>query len=143
MLFLTDSDFIDVVKEEQFNDVVTISASSPLALAKFKHHSESKIIVNGENFAFPFTVHVTPESAAYLLKCNRVYSAEKVTNFSPEPVAFCFRGYDSETEDPTWGYCWPNEVDDIKYGIIGVKDMSFYPLFEIPRELQDDINEKG
>jgi hypothetical protein len=143
MLFLTDSDFIDVVKEEQFNDVVTISASSPLALAKFKHHSESKIIVNGENFAFPFTVHVTPESAAYLLKCNRVYSAEKVTNFSPEPVAFCFRGYDSETEDPTWGYCWPNEVDDIKYGIIGVKDMSFYPLFEIPRELQDDFNEKG
>jgi hypothetical protein len=33
MLFLTESDFIDVVKEEQFDDVVTVSASSPLALA--------------------------------------------------------------------------------------------------------------
>ena len=59
MLFLADSDFIDVVKEEQFNDVVTVSASSPLALAKFKHHSEGKIIVNADNFAFPFIAHHT------------------------------------------------------------------------------------
>jgi hypothetical protein len=143
MLFLDDIDFIDVVKEEQFNDVVTVSASSPLALAKFQYHSESKIIVNDQNFAFPFTVHITPDSAAYLLKCNRVYSAEKVANISPGPVAFCYRGYDSETEDPTWGYCWPDEVDDIKYGIIGVKDMSLYPLFEVPSELQDEVNQRG
>ncbi len=64
MLFLTESDFIDVVKEEQFDDVVTVSASSPLALAKFKHHSENEIVVNTDNFAFPFAVYVTRESAA-------------------------------------------------------------------------------
>lgn len=143
MLFLTDNDFIDVVKEEQFADVVTVSASSPLALAKFRHHSESKIVVNTENFAFPFAVYVTPESAAHLLKCSRVYSAEKVASFSSEPVAYCFRGYDSETEDPTWGYCWPDEVEDIRFGIVGIKELSFYPLFEVPEELQESVNERG
>ncbi|MEY3129228.1 MAG: hypothetical protein RL405_548 [Actinomycetota bacterium] len=143
MLFLTESDFIDVVKEEQFDDVVTVSASSPLALAKFKHHSENEIVVNTDNFAFPFAVYVTRESAAHLLKCSRVYSAETVANFSPEPVAYCFRGYDSETEDPTWGYCWPDDVEHIRFGIVGVKDMNFYPLFEVPAELQESLNERG
>lgn len=143
MLFLADSDFIDVVKEEQFSDVLTVSASTLLALAKFRRHSESKIIVNDQNLAFPFTVHVTPESAAHLLQCSRVYSAEKVANFSPEPVAFCFRGYDSETEDPTWGYCWPEDVEDIRYSIDGVRDVSFFPLFEVPIELQEEANQRG
>ncbi len=138
MLFLNEDTFIDVVQEEQFQDVVTVSASSPLALSKFKRQSESKIIMNSNDMAFPFMVHVTKDSAAQLLKTNKVYGVKKEENISPEPVAYCFRGFDSETEDPTWGYCSPNEVDDIKYGIIGVEEMSFFPLFEIPSELQED-----
>lgn len=138
MLFLAENGFIDVVKEEQFEDVVTVSASSALSLAEFRRHSEGKIVVNAKNLAFPFIVHVTPDSAAYLLKTTKVFVAEKVENFSPEPVAYCFRGTEEGTENPSWGYCWPNEVDDIRYGGIGIEEMSFYPLFEIPKELADE-----
>jgi hypothetical protein len=143
MLFLIESDLIDVVKEDQFDDVVTVSAASPLALAKFKHHGEGDIVVNTENFTFPFAIYVTPDSAAHLLKSSRVYAAETVQSFSAKPVAYCFRGYDSETEDPTWGYCWPDEVDDLRFGIVGVKEMSFYPLFEVPAEMLELQKERG
>ena len=138
MLFLKDNEFFDVVKEEQFEDVVTVSASSALSLSMFKRYSEGKIMMNEKNFAFPFMVYVTPDTAAYLLKTTKVYVAEKVENFSPEPVAYCFRGIEEGTENPTWGYCWPNEIDDIRYGMPGIEEMSFYPLFEIPKELADD-----
>jgi hypothetical protein len=138
MLFLTENDFVDVVKEQQFKDVVTVSASSALTLARFRRYSEGKIIVNPENMAFPFMVHVSTSDAAHLIKSSRVYAADKVDNISPEPVAYCYRGFERETENPTWGYCWPNEVDDIYYSLDDLEDVSFYPLFEIPKELQND-----
>lgn len=138
MLFLTENDFIDVVKEEQFQDVVTVSASSPLVLSRFRRYSEGKIIMNADNMVFPYIVHVTIDDAAHLIKSSRVYGAEKVANFSPEPVAYCYRGYERETENPTWGYCWPAEVDDVYFSLDDLEDVRFYPLFEIPKELQDE-----
>lgn len=143
MLFLADNDFYDVVQEEQFNDVVTVSASSALALSKFKRHSEGKIIMNPADMAFPFLVHVTIDSAAYLLKSSKVYGVKKEQNISPEPVAFCFRGTEKQTDNPTWGYCWPTEVDDVYFSLDDVEDVKFFPLFEVPRELQELSEEKG
>jgi hypothetical protein len=143
MLFLADDTFIDVVQEEQFQDVVTVSASSALALSKFKRHSEGKIIINPADMVFPYMVHVTIDSAAHLLQSSKVYGVKKEKNISPEPVAFCFRGIEKGTENPTWGYCWPGEVDDVYFSLDDVEDVHFFPLFEIPRDLQDDFNQKG
>jgi hypothetical protein len=139
MLFLAENDFFDVVREEQFKDVVTVSASSPLALAKFRPHSEGMIIVNKDDMVFPFMVHVTAGSAAYLLQTTRVFGAETVQQISPPAVAFCFRGTHSETQDPTGGYCWPDEVDDVYFALTDLEDISFYPLFEVPSDLEHEL----
>lgn len=137
MLFLTENEFIDVVQEEQFQDVVTVSSSSILALARFRRRSEGDIIVNANNEMLPYSVHVTRDDAAHLIQSHRVWGAEKVDNFSPSPVAYCYRGYERETENAVWGYCWANEFDDYYCSQDDLEDVRFFPLFKVPKELAE------
>jgi hypothetical protein len=136
MLFLNDNNFIDVVREPQFPGLVTVCASSPLALAPYRRYSEGAIVRNTDPGAtLPYMVHITLANALQLIGTESHNLEFVEENISPAAVAYCFSGYEKEGGNQSWGYCWPDEIEDVRSALDDLEDIVFYPLFEVPSDL--------
>jgi hypothetical protein len=136
MLFLNDNVFIDAVREPQFPELVTMCASSPLGLAPYRRYSEGSIVRNPDpESMLPYMLHVTLRNALQLIGTEPHNLDFVEENISPEAVAYCFSGHQKVDGNQTWGYCWPDEIDDVRFALDDLEDIDFYPLFEVPSEL--------
>lgn len=138
MMFLTKGGFIDVVREKDMGGMLTVRATTLPALAQLKRRTFSKPVLAVRDAAtWPYLLHMRAEDINAALKNHKAYGAEKIRRVSPKPVAFYYNAWQHEGDDNVQGYVWPDEVEDMPYAIDGFDEWEFYPVFEVPAELQE------
>jgi hypothetical protein len=130
------------VVEAPYDRVLTIRASSEEALKPFTRLTSGQV-VQVPHHIYTYIIHISEDVIGREFDWKDIRNVEKVDRLTPEPTAFVYDfAYEEEDGKVTgdYGYCWPNEIEEVTYTlrtsekeILG--DPSFIPIFFIPREL--------
>ena len=119
MLFEIDGNFVDVVHERPYEELLTIRASSAEALVRFKDMTLGEI-VQVPHHIYTHIVHVPSPVLETQLSWKDLRFVEEVDRLTPEPAAFGYE-YAHEEEDGKvrgdYGFCWPDEIESTKINL--------------------------
>ena len=142
MLVAFENDFVDVIREAGYRDLLTLRSSSEAALKRFEAHSMSTVL-QVPHHIYTHILHVSEEAMRIEHPKLNFSSVEKFQRLTPAPIAFVYEwaiDHGDENLEGCYAYCWADEVDatwsDLRHGeeeIAG--EPRFYPLFFIPPEL--------
>ena len=142
MLYEIDGNFVDVVRESPYPDVLTIRASSTAALDKFTGMTVGDVLTVPHHI-YQHILHVAKASLETKLHWKDLSNVEVLDRLTPEPAGFC---YDYATEDEEgnlighYSYCWPHEIEEERNRLMHGEEPvavepTFIPVFYLPREL--------
>lgn len=142
MLIPFENDFVDVIREQGYRDLLTVRSSSPAALKRFEGLTMSTVI-QVPHHIYTNILHVSEEAMRIEYPQLKFHEVEKYQRLTPAPIAFVYEwaiDHGDENLEGCYSYCWADEVDatwsDLHHGeeeIAG--EPRFYPLFYIPSEL--------
>jgi hypothetical protein len=142
MLFLLNENFIEIVRERPYRNVLTLMASNQVALKEFMHKTPSKLlpIVHPLN---RWMIHISERNLGLEISAEILAEIEQVDRLTAEPINyFCQYAYlDSEGKVARGSsYCWSEELDQTvqllessELDLIG--DVTCIPLFRVSRAL--------
>jgi hypothetical protein len=142
LLYQIENDFVDVVRELPYRDLLTVRASSAEALAGFTGMTMGEVL-QVPHHIYKYILHIPKPVLEVKLNWKDLAQVEEVARLTPEPAAFAYE-YAVEHEDGSvsgeYWFCWPHEIDSVieqvnssEENVLG--DPSFVPLFVIPKEL--------
>lgn len=142
MLYQIENDFVDVVRELPYRDLLTVRASSAEALAGFTGMTMGEVL-QVPHHIYKYILHIPKPVLEVKLNWKDLAQVEEVARLTPEPAAFAYE-YAVEHEDGSvsgeYWFCWPHEIDSVieqvtlrEENVLG--DPNFIPLFFIPKEL--------
>ncbi len=153
MLYQTETGFIDVVIEPQFDDhkfgsrLCSVRSTDLGSLQRMKNSVRGEIDFRQHDQLFPFTGFAYLDDLARELKTKSILKTVDYaeSDFTRSPAAYAFLGFEEPFypggESDTWqGSLLPDEVHTFQYNV----DTSFeyfrvWPLFYVPAELTADV----
>ena len=138
MLVPTQTGFIEIVKEPQFEDIYTIKATNIESARLFRKHTRARINFNDYNKDFKFTTYAYADDikAALEMKFKASDIEELDRNISPAPVGYRCLGFWHDKDDDVQVDVLAEEFEDFRYGNDFYFDEFFaWPLFSMTDEL--------
>jgi hypothetical protein len=88
MLVLTKTGFVEIVKEPQFDEILTIQATDLDSARLFRKHTRARLIFNDYSKTYQFFTYAYASdiAAALKMKFNEKDIEELDKNISPAPV---------------------------------------------------------
>ena len=143
MLVLTQTGFIEIVKEPQFNEILTIQATDLDSVRLFRQHTQARMIFNdySKTFRFFTYAYASDISAALNMKFRERDIEELDKNISPAPVGYRCLGFWHDRDEDVQLDVLAEELEAFKEG----HDLSFdeffvWPLFHMTDELIEQKN---
>jgi hypothetical protein len=142
VLVAFENDFVDVIREAGYRDLLTLRSSSEAALKRFETHSMSTVL-QVPHHIYTHILHVSEEAMRIEHPKLDFSKVEKFQRLTPAPVAYAYEwavDHGEENLEGCYWFCWADEVDATRDGLLQGEDEvagepRFYPLFYIPNEL--------
>jgi hypothetical protein len=143
MLIPTKTGFIEIVKEPQFNEILTIQATDLDSVRLFRQHTQARMIFNdySKTFRFFTYAYASDISSALNMKFREKDIEELDKNISPAPVGYRCLGFWHDRDEDVQLDVLAEELEAFKEG----HDLSFdeffvWPLFHMTDELIEQKN---
>jgi len=142
LLVAFENDFVDVIREAGYRDLLTLRSSSKKALKRFEGHTSSTIL-RVPHHIYTHILHVSEDSMRIENPTLDFSKVEKYQRLTPAPVAYAYEwaiDHGEENLEGCYWFCWADEVDDVRDALMHGEDEivgepRFFPLFYIPNEL--------
>ena len=142
MLVAFENDFVDVIREAGYCDLLTLRSSSKKALKRFEGHTSSTIL-RVPHHIYTHILHVSEDSMRIENPTLDFSMVEKYQRLTPAPIAYAYDWAIDHGEGNLEGcywFCWADEVDAVRAALLHGEDEiagdpRFFPLFYIPNEL--------
>jgi hypothetical protein len=138
MLIPTQTGFIEVVKEPQFEEILTIQATDLDSARLFRKHTQARLIFNdySKTYRFFTYAYASDIKAALNMKFNEKDIEELDKNISPAPVGYRCLGFWHDRDEDVQLDVLAEELENFKEG----HDLSFdeffvWPIFHLTDEL--------
>ena len=146
MLVITESGFIEIVKEPQFEDIYTIQATDLNSARLFRKHTMAKSVLNDYSRTYRFYSYAYLEDISRALdmpiKKESIETLER--NISPAPVGYRVYGFWHDREGDIQADVLAEELDDFRYGTdFYFDEFKAWPLFHMTDELVEQKNRAG
>ena len=142
MLIPIENDFVDVIREQGYRNLLTLRASSAEALEKFDGLTMA-VPLQVPHHIYDHILHVSEEAMRMSYPSINFRDVEKFQRLTPAPVAYVYEwaiDHGDNNIEGCYAYCWAEEADatwsDLEYSegeLAG--EPRFYPIFFIPDEL--------
>lgn len=142
MLIPIENDFVDVIREQGYRNLLTLRSSSSEALEKFDGLTMA-VTLQVPHHIYDHILHVSSEAMQMSYPTINFREVEKFQRLTPAPVAYVYEwaiDHGENNIEGCYAYCWAEEADatwnDLRHGeeeLAG--DPRFYPIFFIPDEL--------
>jgi hypothetical protein len=142
MLILFENDFVDVIREKGYRDLLTLRSSSVEALKRFDPLSMSTFL-EVPHHIYTNILHVSVEAMQIEYPYLKFDDVETFQRLTPAPVSYVYEwaiNHGDEDLESVYAYCWAEEVEESRKALLyGEAELAgsprFYPLFFIPNEL--------
>ena len=152
MLVMTETGFIDVVREPQFEDLVLIYSTDLAGIEGLGNYSRGRIRYDEKNCKYPFCVHMYDNDFRGAFDGRFKSSDIEVlpNNVSGDPLAFECRGWwhedtDDEIKDGSGmisAIVLPEDVESFQIDEgHNFDQFRAFPLFWLPTDLENEMRE--
>ena len=138
MLIPTKTGFVEIVKEPQFDEILTIQATDLDSARLFRKHTRARLIFNDYSKTYQFFTYAYASdiAAALKMKFNEKDIEELDKNISPAPVGYSCLGFWHDRDEDVQLEVLAEELEAFKEG----HDLSFdeffvWPIFHLTDEL--------
>jgi len=143
MLVPTQTGFIEIVKEPQFDKVYTIKATNIESARLFRKHTHARIIFNDYSKDYRFYTYAYREEIAAALemrfKASDIEELDK--NISPTPVGYRCLGFWHDRDEDVQLDILAEELHDFEFGHgFSFDEFRAWPLFQMTDELVEQKN---
>jgi hypothetical protein len=153
MLYQTETGFIDVVIEPQFDDhkfgsrLCSVRSTDLGSLQRMKNSVRGEIDFRQHDQLFPFTGFAYLDDLARELKTKSILKTVDCveSDFTRSPAAYTFLGFEEPDEwgldGDTWqGDIYPDEVHDFQFSVeASFEYFRVWPLFHVPASLREEV----
>lgn len=138
MLVPTKTGFVEIVREPQFDEILTIQATDLDSARLFRQHTQARVIFNDYSKTYRFVTYAYASDIAAALKMkfkeNDIEELDK--NISPAPVGYRCLGFWHDRDEDVQLDVLAEELESFKEG----HDLSFdeffvWPIFHLTDEL--------
>ena len=153
MLFFIDGQFIEVVKEDCYQGILTFCGPSKKALISLGGSTMGEP-VKLHGHAQKWALHIPENQAPDFVFKHKFTAIETVSRITAPALAFAYdyvlesslEGEGSVYGD--YGYCWPEEIEDTRRWLFERDDPAadgvyFVPIWTMPDELTGEPREKN
>jgi hypothetical protein len=143
MLVLTESGFLEIVKEPQFEDIYTVQSTDLASVRVFRKHTRSKTALNDYSRTYRFYAYGYLQDIAKALDmqidAKDIETLDK--NISPAPVGYTVLGFWHDKEGDIQAEVLAEELKDFRYGTdFHFDEFRAWPLFHMTDELIEQKN---
>jgi len=143
MLVPTETGFIEIVKEPQFDDIYTVQATDSKSIRMFVRNTMARIIRNdySKTYRFQTHAHLHEISRSLDMPIRSKEIEELDRNISPAPIGYRVLGFWHDRDDDIQADVLVEDLEDFKNG----NDFHFdefvkWPLFHMTDELFEQKN---
>lgn len=146
MLVLTETGFIEIVKEPQFDEIYTVQSTDLNSVRLFRKHTRAKSVLNDYSRTYRFYAYAYLSDIARALdmpiKPADIEILDK--NISPAPVGYRVLGFWHDKEDDIQADVLAEELDDFRFGTdFYFDEFRAWPLFHMTDELVEQKNREN
>jgi hypothetical protein len=148
MLFFYEGEFVEVIRENTYESVLTLCSNNVDLLTAITSQSGTMAEpVELHNQNHKWALHLPDDRSIDILKGISWRDIEKVERITGEPVAYAYdyirESEANKTEGSRWGdygYCWPEEIERTRASLFECDDPAdgeviFVPIWTTPNEL--------
>lgn len=148
MLFIYEGQFVEVVRENCYQSLLTICSNDVSVLTQLADGTGTMgepVELHNQNFGW--AIHVPYDRSVELVERVPYKDIEVTDRLTGPPLAYAYdylpMSESIKEEGNRWGeygYCWPDEITDTRAALYGQDDppdseVVFVPIFTIPAEL--------
>jgi hypothetical protein len=148
MLFLLENEFVEILRETCYKEVLTI-CSDNLELVQRLANTGGTMAepVELHNASHKWAIHVPEDRMNSLISFTQQREVEKVDRLTAPALAFAYDYLplsESEKDDGKrygeYGYCWPEEIEATRDSLMNREDPAdseviFVPIWTLPADL--------
>ena len=143
MLVLTESGFLEIVKEPQFEDIYTVQSTDLASVRVFRKHTRSKTALNDYSRTYRFYAYGYLQDIAKALDmqidAKDIETLDK--NISPAPVGYTVLGFWHDKEGDIQAEVLAEELKEFRDGTdFHFDEFRAWPLFHMTDELIEQKN---
>jgi hypothetical protein len=143
MLVLTETGFLEIVKEPQFQEIYTVQATDLNSVRLIRKHTMAKSVLNDYSRKYRFYTYAYLDgiSRALDMQINPKEIETLERNISPAPVGYRVLGYWDDKVDSIEADVLAEDLDDFRYGTdFYFDEFRAWPLFHMTDELVEQKN---
>jgi len=143
MLVLTETGFLEIVKEPQFEEIYTVQATDLNSVRLIRKHTMAKSVLNDYSRKYRFYTYAYLDgiSRALDMPINPKEIETLERNISPAPVGYRVLGYWDDKVDSIEADVLAEDLDDFRYGTdFYFDEFRAWPLFHMTDELVEQKN---
>jgi hypothetical protein len=143
MLVLTETGFLEIVKEPQFEEIYTVQATDLNSVRLIRKHTMAKSVLNdySRKYRFHTYAYLDGISRALDMPINPKEIETLERNISPAPVGYRVLGYWDDKVDSIEADVLAEDLDDFRYGTdFYFDEFRAWPLFHMTDELVEQKN---
>jgi hypothetical protein len=143
MLVLTETGFIEIVKEPQFDEIYTVQATDLDSIRLLRKHTRARSVLNDYSRTYRFFTYAYLSDIATALDMPITSADVELLNknVSPAPVGFRVLGFWHDKEDDIQADVLAEDLEDFRFGTDFFFDEFFaWPLFHMTDELVEQKN---
>jgi hypothetical protein len=143
MLVPTQTGFLDIVKEPQFEDIYTVQATDLDSIRILRKHTQARSVLNDYSRTYRFFTYAYLEDISRALdmpiKASEIELLER--NVSPAPVGYKVLGFWHDKEDNIQAEVLSEELEEFQNGTdFNFDEFRAWPLFHMTDELVEQKN---
>lgn len=143
MLVLTETGFLEIVKEPQFTEIYTVQATDLNSVRLIRKHTMAKSVLNdySKKYRFYTYAYLDGISRALDMPINPKEIETLERNISPAPVGYRVLGYWDDKVESIEADVLAEDLDDFRYGTdFYFDEFRAWPLFHMTDELVEQKN---
>jgi hypothetical protein len=143
MLVPTQTGFLDIVKEPQFEDIYTVQATDLDSIRILRKHTQARSVLNDYSRTYRFFTYAYLEDISRALdmpiKASEIELLER--NVSPAPVGYKVLGFWHDKEDNIQAEVLSEELEEFQNGTdFNFDEFRAWPLFHMTDVLVEQKN---
>ena len=143
MLVLTETGFLEIVKEPQFKEIYTVQATDLNSVRLIRKHTMAKSVLNdySRKYRFHTYAYLDGISRALDMPIDPIQIETLERNISPAPVGYRVLGYWDDKVESIETDVLAEDLDDFRDGTdFNFDEFRAWPLFHMTDELVEQKN---
>jgi hypothetical protein len=142
MLFQIQENFVDIVRERPYKNVLTVMATNFGALKEFYVRTPARVLPIAHHL-YRGIIHIADSNLPFDVDLSVLEELEVVERLTPAPVTYYYEYAHPDLQGNmtfAGSYCWADELEKVEQSLVEevtdmIGDPLFIPIFRVPASL--------